>query len=141
DLEQNLTADHFRLGCAPVVNLYRQRAEPAPLTQTEWEYRVIPDARRPLAHEVYSIDRVAAHPPEGEEVVYQPFFSVKHAAERAARARFWCATRRPAGYTQGQADDGTEVYLALVDLGFQPSVPADWTLDVQTTCLNRDLPP
>ena len=28
DLEQNVTADTFQLGCTPIVNLYPQRAEP-----------------------------------------------------------------------------------------------------------------
>ena len=32
------------------------------------------------------------------------------------------------------------VRLSQVDLGFQPTAPAGWTLDVETTCLNRDLP-
>ena len=50
DLEQNVTADTFQLGCTPIVNLYRQRAEPIALTHTETEYRVVPDARRPAAH-------------------------------------------------------------------------------------------
>ncbi len=27
-----------------------------------------------------------------------------------------------------------------MDLGFQPSAPADWTVEVETTCLSRDLP-
>jgi type VI secretion system protein ImpG len=37
-------------------------------------------------------------------------------------------------------DPGTEVNLSLVDLNFDPAQPADWTLDVQTLCLDRDLP-
>ena len=37
-------------------------------------------------------------------------------------------------------DRGTEVFLSLVDLGFRPSGPAGSVLEVQTTCLNRDLP-
>jgi type VI secretion system protein ImpG len=32
------------------------------------------------------------------------------------------------------------VFLSLVDLGFKPSGPAGSVLEVQTTCLNRDLP-
>src|SRR5262249_54126894 len=63
DLEQTLPADTFRLGCTPMVTLYRQRAEPIQLTHRETEYRVVPDARRPLAHEVFSIDRVVAVSP------------------------------------------------------------------------------
>jgi type VI secretion system protein ImpG len=139
DLEQNLS-DVFRLGCTPVVNLYAQRAEPIQFTQTDFEYRVVPDARRPLAHEVYSVERVTATSPEGDQVEYVPFFSVKHALPEGAVQAFWYGTRRPAEHTKGDIDHGTEVYLSLVDLNFRPSGKADWTLDVQTTCLNRDLP-
>jgi type VI secretion system protein ImpG len=140
DLEQNLSADTFRLGCSPMVNLYRQRAEPIQLTHTDYEYRVVPDARRPLAHEVYAIDRVTASSPEGEQVEFLPFFSVKHFAEGRSGQTFYHAVRRPAERAMGHTDHGTEVYLSLVDLGFQPSAPVDWTVDVETTCLNRDLP-
>jgi type VI secretion system protein ImpG len=140
DLEQNVAADTFQLGCTPIVNLYRQRAEPIALTHTQTEYRVIPDARRPLAHEVYSIDRVTATSSDNQQVEYQPFYSFKHASDRLAQKTFWHATRRPAEQSEGGTDRGTEVYLSLVDLGFNNSAPADWTLDVETTCLSRDLP-
>jgi type VI secretion system protein ImpG len=139
DLEQNLSADTFRLGCTPIVNLYRQRAEPIQLTHTEPEYRVVPDARRPLAHEIYTIDRVTASAPDGRQMEYMPFFSTRHAVEDPLQA-FWHASRQPAELVDGQSDHGTEVYLALVDLAMRPSVAGDWTLDVETTCLNRDLP-
>jgi type VI secretion system protein ImpG len=140
DLEQNLSADTFRLGCTPMVNLYSQRAEPIGLTQTDYEYRVVPDARRPLAHEVYSIDRVTASARDGTEVEFRPFFSVKHAQESQAGQTFWHAARRQAEGGDGPADPGLEVFLSLVDLEFQPSAPPDWTVDLETTCLNRDLP-
>jgi type VI secretion system protein ImpG len=144
DLEHYLSADMFRTGCTPIVNLYRQRAEPIALTQNQWEYRVVPDARRPLAHEVYTIDRATALSPEGESVEYAPFFSTKHASPH--ETRFWHATRRPAvppdaaGPPGGQTDLGTEVFVSLVDPEFRVSAPANWSLDVETTCLNRDLP-
>jgi len=137
DLEQNVTADSFRLGCTPIINLYPQRADPIRLTHTDVEYRVVPDARRPLGHEIYSIDRIVATSRTGEERAFLPFFSTRHAAEARSTSAFWYATRRPTG---SPTDHGHEVYLSLVDLGFQPSAPADWTLDVETTCLNRDLP-
>jgi type VI secretion system protein ImpG len=140
DLERNVSADTFRLGCTPVVNLFPQRAEPFELTHADWEYRVVPDARRPRAVEVYSLDRVAATAPDGGVAEFVPFYSVRHGGDRTADQRYWYATRRPAGQAEGEVDHGTEVYLSLVDLGFKPSAPAGWTLDVETTCLNRDLP-
>jgi type VI secretion system protein ImpG len=140
DVEQNLDADMLRLGCTPIVNLFSKRAEPIQLTHTEFEYRVVPDARRPLAHEVYSVDRVVAISSDGAQQEYRPFFSVKHALEARSAVSFWHTSRRPAEASEGPVDNGTEVYLSLVDLGFNPSAPADWTLSVETTCLNRDLP-
>jgi len=140
ELEQNVAKDTFQLGCTTMVNLYRQQAEPIRLTHTETSYRVIPDVRRPLAGEIYSIDRVTAVSPANERVEYRPFYSFQHAADRQEQRRFWHAVRRAAEQAAGRVDRGTEVFLSLVDLDFSPSSPGNWTLDVQTTCLNRDLP-
>lgn len=140
DLESDVERDTFRLGCTPIVNLYRQRAEPIRLSQTQFEYRVVPDARRPLAHEVYSIDRVVATSPDDRDVEIQPFYSVQHAQMAGRQRAFWHATRRPAGYAGGEIDKGTELFLSVVDLDFTPTAAATWTLDIETTCINRDLP-
>jgi len=140
ELEQNVAEDMFQLGCSPIVNLYRQQAEPIAVTHTDTSYRVVPDIRRPLAGEVYSIDRVTAVSGDNERAEYRPFYSFKHAADRQEQRRFWHASRRPAEQAGGQIDQGTEVDLSLVDLDFSPSLPADVTLEVQTTCLNRNLP-
>jgi type VI secretion system protein ImpG len=139
DLEKHLSAENFRLGCTPIVNLYEQRAEPVQVTQADFEYRVVPDARWPVSHEVYSIERVIGTAPDGGSVEYMPFFSTKHAVSEEAGQAYWHATRKPA-QDNGNTDHGTEVHLALVDLGFQRSAPTEWTLLVETVCLNRDLP-
>ncbi len=139
DLE-HLSDDHFRLGCTPVVNLYPKRAEPILLTHADFEYRVAPDARRPRSHEVYSIDRVTASSSAGESAEYRSFFSVRHAQAAEDAGVFWHAARRAGEAADGRADAGTEVFLSLVDLNRDPAATADWTVDVETTCLNRDLP-
>jgi type VI secretion system protein ImpG len=135
DLERSLGEENFALGCTAVVNLFQQRAEPIQLSHRFHEYRVVPDARRPGATEVYSVDRVMATSSHGEMVEYRPFYSVRHGGEEASRV-FWHAARRRAG----ERDPGTEVFVSLVDLDFDPRLPADWTLSAETTCLNRDLP-
>jgi type VI secretion system protein ImpG len=139
DLQRNVIADTFLLGCTPVVNLFTQRADPIQLNHRDFEYRVIPDARRPLSMEIYSIDKVAATSPSGEVVEFMPFYSIKH-ADQGGKSLYWHGTRRSGGKTSGPADNGTEMYVSLVDLQFKTSAPADWTLDIETTCLNRDLP-
>jgi type VI secretion system protein ImpG len=146
DLEPNVTADTFKLGCTPVVNLFAHPAEPIRLTHQEFEYRVVPDQRRPLAHEVYAVDRVSATGPDGREVEYAPFFAVRHGGSGKAGGPYWHPTRRlaadaaPPDSAAAVIDRGTEVYLSFVDLGFNPAAPADRTVHVETTCMNRDLP-
>lgn len=145
DLATNVNAETFRLGCTPMVNLYSQAAEPIRLSHAQFEYRVLPDARRPLAHEVYSVDRVVATSPDGRESEYLPFFSVKHGSTGRSSGPYWHGTRRPAmdaasARADVVMDRGTEIFLSFVDLGFSPSAPADWTVHVETTCLSRDLP-
>ncbi|WP_119459033.1 type VI secretion system baseplate subunit TssF [Rhodospirillaceae bacterium SYSU D60014] len=136
ELERSVSAESFALGCAPIVNLFRQRAEPIQLTQADSSYRVVPDARRPAATEIYSIDRVSASSPSGEEVTFRPFYSVKHAGDPDGPSSFW----HPMRCAAGARDPGTDMFLSLVDLDFNPAAPADWIVSVDTTCLNRDLP-
>jgi type VI secretion system protein ImpG len=137
-LERNVNAQTFRLHCAPIVNLFSQVAEPIRVTQLQSQYRVIPDVGRSSSLEVYSVDAVTGLQPELEQpVVYRPFYSVKHGIAGEEGETFWHPTRRP---SQRKDDEGTEVYLTLVDLGFNPSVPRTETLKVEATCTNRDLP-
>jgi len=139
DLERQTSPETFKLGCTPIVNLFPHRAEPIELTQAQTEYRVTPDARRPLGYEVYAVEKVTATSPDGEKKEYQPFYSVKHVIDRAKQQIFWYATRRQARVSAA-VDPGTEVYVNLVDLAFTPTSASNWVIDVQATCLNRDLP-
>jgi type VI secretion system protein ImpG len=136
ELERLVDAGVLALNCVPIVNLFAQRAEPIRLSRTQSEYRIVPDARRPEALEVYSIDRVTATSPDGETRAYQPFYATTHAGVSRKDARFWYATRRPADETGG----GSDSFISLVDLDLDPQLPADWVLSVETTCTNRDLP-
>src|SRR5204862_367227 len=66
ELEQSVDTDTFALGCAPIVNLFRRRAEPIQLTHSTSEYHVVPDARALLANEIWSIDSVTAQARDGQ---------------------------------------------------------------------------
>jgi type VI secretion system protein ImpG len=137
-LEQGVRSETFRLGCTPVVNLFEQTAEPIALTQARYQYRVIPDVAHPLGLEVHSVTAVRSTDPVARTTTeYQPFYSFRHAPDRSDGQRFWYASREP---SLVEDDAGTEVYLNLTDLEFNPSLPADSTLVVWTTCTNRDLP-
>ncbi|ASG25153.1 type VI secretion system baseplate subunit TssF [Nitrospirillum viridazoti] len=126
----------FALGCAPVVNLFRQSAEPIILGHDATEYLVQADARRPEAREIYAIERVRASSPRGEKAEFLPLYGNHHGTDPSRHQHFWHAMRRP----RGGRDASSEMYLSLVDLGLNPNAPPDWTVSVETLCFNRDLP-
>jgi len=60
-------------------------------------------------------------PTKAAATEYQPFYSFRHGGGRENKRAFWYAERRPA---TGEGDRGTDVYLHLVDLDFDPRAPA-----------------
>jgi len=137
-LESGVSAKTFRLGCAPVVNLYPQTAEPILLEEQKFEYRVVPDVRRPHAAEIFSVDEVLSLKSGGKDIVrFQPFYSFRHATKSDKQQALWIANRCPSNRIH---DDGTEIDLSLVDLNLRPVRSDVDTLTVRTICTNRDLP-
>jgi type VI secretion system protein ImpG len=128
----------FELNCTPIINLYTELTEPISLNAQQHEYHVIPDVRRQLATEVYAVETVSATDPRTKQTRdFQPFYSFRHAYDREQDRTFWYTTRRQ---SQKPEDPGTEIHISLVDLGFNPHVPAVETLNVHALCTNRDLP-
>jgi type VI secretion system protein ImpG len=138
DLEHRVNAESFRLGCCPIVNLFTQEADPIRLTQTKSRYHVIPDIRHPGAMEIYSIDAVrSTHLATHQTTEYEPFYSFKHASDAQRQRIYWSARREP---SLEKDDSGTEMFLSLVDLDFDPMLPAAEVVSIRTTCTNRNLP-
>ena len=137
-LELGLSANTFRLGCTPVVNLFPQTAEPIRLDRTRYQYPVIPDVRRQPYLETFSIEGVVGTSAKSRDAVpFEPLFSYHHTNTRQKGKAFWYASRR----ASNKADDqGTEVDLTLVDLAGNPAYPDLDTLTARLMCTNRDLP-
>src|SRR5439155_1211981 len=113
-----LQPENFRLGCAPVVNLFTTVAEPIRLSQAQFAYRVVPDVHRPFATEVYSVDSVTSTGAFLDEPIrYEPFYSVRHARPEQKTPATWYQTRRA---SLKKDDPGTEVELSFVDPNFSP---------------------
>lgn len=71
------------LGAVPVVNLFRQAADPIRITHQQESHAVVVDGRRAHGHEVHALERVyrvrqTAHGDVIDEV--RPFFSLQHDA-------------------------------------------------------------
>jgi type VI secretion system protein ImpG len=138
-LELNVTPKAIALNCSPIVNLFPLSAEPILLDHTRFEYPVVPDARRQLALEVFSVDEVSSIDRDSHDVVqFHPFYRSRHASTRkeTLQQAFWCASRKP---SVRRNDEGTDVFLTLMDLSGRPTHPDFDTITVRCTCSNRDL--
>ncbi len=136
-LEVGVNSKTLRLGCAPAINLFRQTAEPILLTGKRSEYPLVPDARRRFATEVFSVEEVLSTDPRTHEVTsYEPFYSYRHRALKEKTQTFWHTTRRP---STRKNDEGTDVYLSMLNLSSLLTEPEAETLTVRCTCTNRDI--
>jgi type VI secretion system protein ImpG len=136
-IELGLSERTFRLGCTPIVNLFNQTAEPILLDQKRFEYRIVPDARREQAFDIFSVESVTGSQSGSAEVFdYQPFYAWRHSRTSASNA-FWHTSRRVSPW---RSDKGSDVYISFADLTGRKVVPDQDTLTIRLLCTNRDLP-
>ncbi len=145
---ESLSLRNFALGCTPVVNLFKQNADPIRVTHAVTQYPVVVDARRAFGYEVYSIDKVfrVKQTPQGDAIdEFRPFFSLHHddllkegdAPGEGPPGRYWHAHVDEA---VAAVSPGYELELAIVDIDFDPATPQTDTLSLHVTATNRELP-
>jgi type VI secretion system protein ImpG len=135
-LEVAVNERTLRLGCAPIINLFSQVAEPILVDQTRYQYPIVPDARRRQTMEIYSVDEVVSTDAETHQTVtYHPLYSERHAVQGTSPA-YWYITR---SVSNRKGDEGTDVFLSLVDISARPMQLDYDTVTVRSTCTNRDL--
>jgi type VI secretion system protein ImpG len=135
-LEVAVNERTLRLGCAPIINLFSQVAEPILVDQTRFQYPIVPDARRRQTMEIYSVDEVVSTDAETHQTVtYHPLYSERHAVQGTSPA-YWYITR---SVSNRKGDEGTDVFLSLVDISARPMQLDYDAVTVRCTCTNRDL--
>lgn len=137
-LEVGVTNNTLKLNCTPIINLFQQTSEPILLMQNKTEYRIVPDVRRPLAMEIFSLEDVySSNAGTGTVVNFEPFYSFRHGVTRNRDHCFWHSIRRQSTRPN---DNGTDVSVCLVDLSGRPMKPDYDALTVRMLCTNRDIP-
>ena len=142
-LLETVTERNLLLGCTPVSNLFKQRADPIRISHRGERYPVLPDSRRAFAYEVVAIDRVyrVQQTPQGESIVeFKPFYSLQHDElidGDKPGGRYWYSHRDDA---LAVASPGYETEIGIVDIRFDPAAAATDTLSLDVRATNRDLP-
>ncbi len=146
-LESMVDASNISLFCTPAINLFSKRADRIHLTDSVYEYHVVPDRTRPMDFEVYDIESVTGYGTGVDaERKFLPFYVDFHTEDVEHNAyytfqrepRLLSAKQKRVGHRSSYI--GSEVFLSLVDPQEAPFGAALKQLSVVTTCTNRDLP-
>ncbi len=140
ELERNISPENFALGCSPIVNLFKRRAEPISMEHEQSSYTIVPDARFPDNFETYSIEKVQGLTGDGEKKEYKPFYGLTHYDINRQTQHFWHAHRYPQIGGELGNEPGSEVEISLIDLNYKPAQLDDETLSVDLVCFNRNTP-
>eukprot|EP01133_Synstelium_polycarpum_P022014 gene22014-26429_t len=135
-----LSARHLLTGCTPVVNLFRQAANPIRLTHTSAEHVLLPSVRQAHCYDIHSVDsvQVLGETAQGSTLdAFHPFYSMRHGEAGGRQGRYW-VTRRDED--MALSNPGYDMCIAFVDGAMQPLHDATQTVSIMLTCSNRDLP-
>ncbi|WP_394203316.1 type VI secretion system baseplate subunit TssF [Shewanella waksmanii] len=143
DLEKQVNANHFMLGCTPIINLFEQELEPISVDSAQYEYKLQARYLDAEVSEIIAINEVAAFDPADNRIKVSPFYGEAHPAYLGQDRLFWHVRREAASWAGGYAEQGTELYLSLVDKDFKGfDINADdesWVLSAKALCSNRNL--
>lgn len=134
-LERSLAPEDFALFATPVINLFSQRCEPLRLDLARTEHRLVADARREHATEVYGITDASVQTRDGRTLPCPPLFAPV-ALDQAQSAKAFQLQRRPSPFQTG----GSDVYVTVIDRDGAMDVDPDDLFLAQALLFNRDLP-
>lgn len=138
EIDVRFEASNLKLGCVPAINLFKHQTDPIRMTHASIEYPVVPDARALDTYEVYSIsDVTSTGVGTSEGVRYDPIYRMRHGIREEPAGAFWSLARRQ---SNRKGDNGTDVYISLVDEKLNPMLPPSEVLHIETLATNRDIP-
>lgn len=141
--EKSFVAEHMRLWCLPVVNLFEETLEPVRRDDTEHEYRMVSRYQKADAFEVVGLNSVSLVN-NGKVRELAPYYGLGHPRWQNEMGVYWHSERRNADWAGGQYEPGSETYLTLVDRRFTDQtldvIPKEETLVVRARCCNRNIP-
>jgi type VI secretion system protein ImpG len=145
-LERRVDGTCFELFCTPAVNLFSKILDRISLSDSFYEFHVVPDRNRTTDFEVFEIESVTGYSAStSEEREFRPFYLAKdtdsgvgayYTTNRAPR--MLTANERQFGKKSSYA--GTELFLTLVDANSAPYRADLRDLGVKALCTNRHLP-
>jgi type VI secretion system protein ImpG len=137
-LEMGVGLGSMKLGCTPIVNLFRQTAEPILVSNAKHAYRVNPSTRHHRMMEIFSVDEVkATNPSRRSSATLRPLFEHRFSRLPEKGNIFWRSSRKHAEFDHRRP---SEIFLTIVDRDGAMMQPNAEVLNVHCTCTNNDYP-
>ncbi|MCL6271105.1 type VI secretion system baseplate subunit TssF [Sansalvadorimonas sp. 2012CJ34-2] len=131
EFSRSVSAQRFRTGCVPVVNLFKCQAEPLILNYGRMRDKVIPDAQAGDTLEVWSIEKVTDLTHHDHKVV-PPLYG--HNFNASETGLYWLDVG-------GRDPRGTfHTYLSISDVNYNPLVDDRRVFAIDTWCSNGNRP-
>jgi type VI secretion system protein ImpG len=149
-LEKLVSTANLQLNCVPAINLFSKRIDRVNVSDSSFEFHLVPDRTRPQDFEIYNTTDVTgfgkADKSEGGEQKFHPFYAAYHGS-RYQHPAYYTTRREPRllsakQKTQGNRTSyiGSEMFMQLVDPQEAPYSLQLKQLGVTALCSNRDLP-
>ena len=143
DLEKQVTGNTFLMGCVPIINLFESELEPVNVVPSEYEYKLAVKYMDSAVSEIVQINNVESFDQKKNRIKVTPFYGETHPSYEDQDRVFWHSRREASSWAGGSAENGTEVYLALVDHDFKGYTDVDeynnQILRISALCSNRNL--
>lgn len=132
-----LSAQHFVLGCVPVVNLFEQTSEPIVIDHRQHEYLLRPDLQRDAVTEVHSVQAVIASDPQADRPGEIPSVYAEPDSKDRGDADLYWTLRREISVRRDMP--GTDVFIGFVDRRDVRAAPREPVVFARLLCTNRRL--
>jgi type VI secretion system protein ImpG len=137
----------FAVYAAPAVNLFEKTADRVALRPNQHEYHIVPDRSHYLDYEPHRLLEVFAHYPGGRaKVPVRPLYSASLEGAQNSSGPYYTVRRQPRRRAVEEKREGvsssytgTDMFIALSDLGGTDDETAIAELSVRAICSNRHL--
>jgi len=130
----SVTAETFKLGCVPIINLFALTSEPIVIDRRRHEYFLMADRQRESGTEIHSVVSVIQSGPQAQRPVVMPSVYTADASDTAQSDLYWVSRREMSLRKDIQ---GTDMFLSFVDRTNVRQVPEEPVVFAELLCTNR----
>lgn len=137
ELIGKINKNTFKLGCAPIINIFKHIAEPVNLNNQKTRYKIIPDTRLDNEQlEMHTVKNVVLLNTSGMEIAMHPLYNINYTRKSSGvnLNYYWYISRRM------NTQQNFEMYISFADMNYEDPELSEGVVYIETLCTNANLP-